>query len=344
MADTTTPDSPSTPVQKLAAETVGTFVLVALGCGTAVTTGVDLVATGFSFGIAIIIMVYAFGRVSGGHFNPAVSLGAAISGRIAWKEVPLYIGAQLLGAVLGALALFVLLQGFPGYDSPGPMGQNAFGDEGSGYAWWSAFLLEALLTMLFLYVILAVTDERNQHPALAPLAIGLALTAIHFVAIPATGTSVNPARSLGPALFAGTDAVIQLWLFILAPLAGAAVAGLTYPLLFGRGAEPVPGSGFRFGGRTAAVAPGYGAPDQLQQQWNQPGAQPVWGTQTTQTTPMPGDAYPDAGQPGMSGASAEAGETQVKQNFADQPVIIQDGWQWDYEAQQWKPVQQPPQQ
>lgn len=342
MSDTTTPGAPSTPLHKLAAETVGTFVLVALGCGAAVTTGVDLVATGLSFGIAIVVMVYAFGRVSGGHFNPAVTLGAALSGRVAWKEVPLYVGAQLLGAVLGGLALFVLLQGFPGYDSPGPMGQNAFGDTGSGYAWWAAFLLEALLTLVFLYVILAVTDERNEHPALAPLAIGLALSAIHFVAIPATGTSVNPARSIGPALFAGTDAIVQLWLFILAPLVGAAIAGLTYPLLFGRGAEPVPGSGVRFGGRSASAVPGYGAPDQLQQQWNQPGAQPAWGTQTTPMPDQSNQGYPAAGQPGMTGPSSEAGETQVKQNFADQPVIIQDGWQWDYETQQWKPVQQPP--
>jgi aquaporin Z len=150
------------------------------------------------------------------------------------------------------------------------MGQNAFGDVGSGYAWWAAFLLELLLTAVFVTVILAVTDERNEHPSLAPLTIGLTLAAIHFVAIPATGTSVNPARSIGPALFAGTDAIAQLWLFILAPTLGAAIAGLAYPLLFGRVGDVVPGSGISFSRpRTAAQVPGYAEPDQYQQQWNQ---------------------------------------------------------------------------
>ena len=120
--------------------------------------------------------------------------------------------------------------------------------------------------MVFVWVILAVTDERNEHPALAPLAIGFTLVAIHFVAIPATGTSVNPARSIGPALFAGTDAIAQLWLFIVGPLLGGAIAGFTYPLLFGQGSDPVVGSGLRFG-RPAGAVPGYGAPDQYQQQW-----------------------------------------------------------------------------
>jgi aquaporin Z len=147
------------------------------------------------------------------------------------------------------------------------MGQNAYGAESAAnYALWAALFLELVLTMIFVWVILAVTDARNEHPALAPLAIGFTLVAIHFVAIPATGTSVNPARSIGPALFAGGDSIAQVWLFIVGPLLGGAIAGLTYSLIFGHGSDPVVGSGLRFG-QTAAAVPGYGAPDQYQQQW-----------------------------------------------------------------------------
>ena len=172
------------------------------------------------------------------------------------------------------------MHGFPGFDATGNLAQNSFGDAGSGYAWWAALLLELLMTAVFLWVILAVTDVRNEHPALAPLAIGLTLTMLHFGSIAATGTSVNPARSIGVGVFAGVDAIAQLWLFILAPLLGGAIAGVTYALLFGRGAENVPGSGVRrFRIQIAPVVPGvaapgvgavpgYGAPDQLQEQWN----------------------------------------------------------------------------
>jgi aquaporin Z len=268
----------STTQQKLTAEVIGTFVLVFFGCGAVVYPvmggGTSTITTiGLTFGVAVMVMVYAFGRVSGAHFNPAVSVGAGVSGRLAWAQVGLYIVAQLVGAVIGALALYLLLQGFADFSAKGNMGQNSFGDQGSGYAWWAAFLLELVMTAVFVTVILAVTDERNEHPALAPLAIGFTLAAIHFVAIPATGTSVNPARSIGPALFAGPDAIKQLWLFILAPVIGAAIAGLAYPLLFGRVGEIVPGSGLSFNRpRTAAQVPGYAAPDQYQQQWSQPAA------------------------------------------------------------------------
>lgn len=261
--------------QQLGAEVIGTFVLVFFGCGSItyaseVGASSTLTTVGLTFGLAVMVMAYAFGRVSGAHFNPAVSVGAAIGGRLAWRQVGFYVLAQLAGAVLAALVLFLSMQGFDSFDAEGHMGQNFFGDQGSGYAWWAAFLLELLLTAVFVTVILAVTDERNEHPALAPLTIGLTLAAIHFVAIPATGTSVNPARSIGPALFAGPDAITQLWLFILAPLLGAAAAGVAYPLLFGRASEPVPGSGISFSRpRTAAQVPGYAAPDQYQQQWNQ---------------------------------------------------------------------------
>ena len=262
--------------QKIGAEALGTFVLVFFGCGSIVFSaqegGLTTITTvGLAFGLSVVVMVYAVGRISGGHFNPAVSVGAGMAGRIAWRDAGVYIAAQVAGAILAGLALFTLLQGFDGFDATGNMGQNFFGDQNPSepYAAWAAFLLETLLTALFLFVILAVTDSRNQHPALAPLAIGLTLAAIHFVAIPATGTSVNPARSIGPALFAGGDAIVQLWLFILAPLLGGAIAGLVYPLVFGEDTERVPGSGLRFGRPAPAAVPGYGAPDQYQQQWNQ---------------------------------------------------------------------------
>jgi len=272
----------STSVQQASAEVLGTFVLVFFGVGTALMSGGDYVATALAFGLTVLVMAYAVGRVSGGHFNPAVTLGAAVGGRIAWRQVPVYIGAQLVGALMAGLCVFVLMHGFPGFDATGNMGQNSFGDAGSGYAWWAAFLLEMLMTAVFLWVILAVTDVRNEHPALAPLAIGLTLTMLHFGSIAATGTSVNPARSIGVGVFAGVDAIAQLWLFILAPLLGGAIAGITYALLFGRGAEDVPGSGLRLvrvqiapGAMAPGVAapgvgavPGYGAPDQLQEQWN----------------------------------------------------------------------------
>lgn len=294
---------PSTTQQKVAAEVIGTFTLVFFGCGTAIMSSVDYVGTALAFGLTVLCGAYAFGRISGAHFNPAVSVGAALSGRMAWREVPLYVGSQLVGGLIAGLTLFILVRGFDGYDvGIDGLAQNSFGDDGTGYAVWAAFLLELILTAVFVWVILAVTDVRNEHPALAPAAIGLALTMVHLASITATGTSVNPARSIGVGVFAGSDAVIQLWLFILAPLAGAAIAGITYPMLFGHGSDPVPGSGLR---RAPAAAPGYGAPDQFQQEWNQPAT----GT-----------------------------------GIAPEP-IIQDGWQWDHEAQEWKPLeqfQQPP--
>ena len=273
MSDATAATPPTTG-QKITAELLGTFVLVLLGCGSVVFGGQPGAASttttiGLTFGLAVTVMVYAVGRISGGHFNPAVSVGAAMGGRMAWRQVPVYVGAQLAGAILGATVLFVVAQGFGGFRAEGGMGQNGYGVHSPGnYAWWAAFVLELVMTALFVLVILAVTDARNEHPAFAPLAIGLTLAAIHFVAIPADGTSVNPARSIGPALFAGTDAIVQLWVFVLAPLVGGAVAGVVHPLLFGHGSDPVVGSGLRFGAPAVAV-PGYGAPDQYQQQWNQ---------------------------------------------------------------------------
>ena len=298
MADT------STTIQKISAEALGTFVLVFIGCGTAIFSGGDYVAIGFAFGLAVLAGAYAFGRISGAHFNPAVSVGAALGGRMAWRQVPVYVGSQLGGAVAAGLALFILVQGIDGYEvGDSGLGQNGFGDDGTGYAWWAALLVEIILTAIFVYVILAVTDARNEHPALAPAAIGLTLTMIHFASVGLTGTSVNPARSIGVGIFAGSDAIIQLWLFIVAPLIGAAAAGLTYPLVFGHGTDPVVGSGLNFARPAPAAVPGYGAPDQYQQEWNQQ-------------------------------------QTAQDQAAWEQEPIIQDGWQWDHAAQEWKPLEQ----
>ncbi|MCK9823410.1 aquaporin [Nocardioides cavernae] len=311
-------DTPTTG-QKFTAELLGTFVLVFFGCGAFLMSGGDYVATGLTFGLTVVVMAYAVGRISGGHFNPAVTLGAVLGGRLPWNQVGIYMAAQLLGGLLAGAALFGLMHGFEGFTAEGRMGQNSFGDQGSGYAWWAALLLETLLTAVFLWVILAVTDERNEvNVALGPLAIGLALAMIHFASMGATGTSVNPARSIGVGVFAGTDAIVQLWLFVVAPLLGAAVAGLTYPLLFGQGAAAVAGSGLSFGGgRKDQFVPGnYEAQWNQGQQggWGQPGSawgappQQQWGQpQQPQQQPDPYGApqgQPQPGQPGQWGQPA----------------------------------------
>lgn len=292
----TSEDTPST-AQKFAAEILGTFVLVFFGCGAAIGSGLTggdsagYIVTGLTFGLTVVVMAYAVGRISGGHFNPAVTLGATLGGRLAWNQAGIYWAAQLLGGLLAGSTLFLILQGFEGFSAEGNMAQNSFGDAGSGIAWWAALLLEALLTLIFCWIILAVTDARNDaNAALAPLAIGLSLAMIHFASMFATGTSVNPARSIGVGVFAGTDAIVQLWLFILAPLLGAVIAGLTYPVIFGRGGEPVPGSGLSFGsGRTRTVPVGYPA------QWP-PGQPPVQAVPPAQ----PGNwGHPQAPYPGQ---------------------------------------------
>jgi aquaporin Z len=268
MTDTASTTIP-TSSHKLAAEIVGTFVLVFFGVGTALATGGEVITTGLAFGLTVLVMAYSVGRISGGHFNPAVTVGAAVGGRLAWAQTGLYIGGQLVGGILGAFVLWIIWQGFPGFSSDGNFGQNAWGPDASGLSWWGAFVVEAVTTMIFLLVILAVTDERNEHPALAPLAIGLSLAMIHFATINLTGTSVNPARSISAAIFAGGHALAQLWLFILAPLLGGAAAGVVYATLFGRAGQPVPGSGLVFGRQVPGAVPGYGAPDAYQVQWNQ---------------------------------------------------------------------------
>lgn len=239
-----------TPRQRWAAELLGTAVLVLLGCGSIAYAGqagvgTSITAVGLTFGLTLSVLTATLGRVSGGHFNPAVSVGAAASGRMPWREVGGYVLAQVVGAVAGALLLFLLLQGYPGFEAQGAMGQNAFGAHGSGYAWWAAFLLEMVLTAVLVLVFLTVISPDGRQPAVAPLLVGLTLAALSFVALPATVASFNPARSIGPALFAGGDAIVQLWLFILAPLLGGVLGGLAHPALLGREHAAVPGSGLR---------------------------------------------------------------------------------------------------
>lgn len=221
---------------KVAAEALGTYVLVLFGVGVAVMSG-EYLTTGLAFGLTVLVMASAVGRVSGGHFNPAVTLGAAVSGRLGWGQVPVYWASQVAGGILAAASLYGLLQASDVYDvKTMGLGANGYGDLSDlNMALWGAFAIEALMTCLFLWVILAVTDSRTEVSAvLAPAAIGMMLALVHFASMRATGTSVNPARSLGPALFVGGDALSQVWVFLLAPLVGAIIAGLTYPILFGQ--------------------------------------------------------------------------------------------------------------
>jgi aquaporin Z len=326
MTDATSIDDIPTTGQKFAAELLGSFVLVFFGAGAAVISGGDYVATALAFGLTVVVMAYAVGRISGGHFNPAVTLGAALGGRLPWSAAPIYVGAQLVGALLAGAALFGLLHGFEGYTSEGNIGANSYGDQGSGFAWWAAFLLEMVMTAVFVWVILAVTDARNEFQAfMGPFAIGLALAMIHFASIGATGTSVNPARSIGVGVFGGTDAVIQLWLFILAPLVGAAIAGLTYPLIFGRGSEPVAGSGLNFGGGRRQQA-SYAPPATYEQQWNQGPQQQQWPGQPTPPQQQWGQPAPDP-------YARPAQQQPPAQQWVQQPP-----------AQNTPPAQAPPQQ
>ena len=222
--------------KKLGAEFLGTFVLVFGGVGTAVLAGefVGFHGIAVAFGLTVVAMAYAVGHISGGHFNPAVTIGVAASGRMPWKDTVFYFVAQIVGAIVAALVLFVIASGKDGFKASDGFGTNGYGEfSPAGYTLLAAIIIEVVMTAVFLYVILGATDSRAPK-GFAPLAIGLSLTLIHLVTIPVTGTSVNPARSIGPALFAGTDHIIQLWVFILAPALGAAVAGFSYKALLGQ--------------------------------------------------------------------------------------------------------------
>ncbi|MFC0285948.1 MIP family channel protein [Kaistia hirudinis] len=222
-------------MQKALAEFIGTFTLVFFGCGAAVIAGpaiagattVGVLGIAFAFGLAIVAMAYAIGPISGCHVNPAVSLGALIAGRMSAGDFVTYVIAQILGAIVGTLVLYLIMTG-KASGWTGGLGANGWGPGYLGeYNVVSAFVFETVATFIFLVVILGVTHKLVPHH-FAGLAIGLTLTMIHIVGINVTGVSVNPARSIGPALFSGGAAISQLWLFIVAPLLGAAIAGFVY--------------------------------------------------------------------------------------------------------------------
>jgi aquaporin Z len=230
-------------VNRTLAEFLGTFLLVFGGCGSAVIAaafpevGIGLVGVALAFGLTVLTMAYAVGHISGGHFNPAVTVGLCTARRIPAVDVVPYIIAQLVGAIAAAALLLLIASGKPGYSlAVNGLAANGYGEHSpGGYSLLAAFVAEAVLTFFFLLIILGSTESRAAK-GFGPLAIGLALTLIHLISIPVTNTSVNPARSLGPAVFVGGWALTQLWLFWLAPLLGAVLAGLLYPVL-ARGPE-----------------------------------------------------------------------------------------------------------
>jgi aquaporin Z len=239
--------SAPTMLHRLAAEMIGTFWLVLGGCGSAVfaakflsddrSVGIDFLGVAIAFGLTVLTGVYAFGTISGGHFNPAVTLGAALARRVEWKALPAYWIVQVIGGLVGGLVVYVVAKGKPGFNATGNMAANGFGQHSPGdYSLWAVLTTEVILTGIFLLVILGATDDRAPK-GFAGLAIGLALTLIHLISIPISNTSVNPARSTGVAFFNGDGAPAQLWAFWLAPLVGAAIAGVAYPYLFGKHKE-----------------------------------------------------------------------------------------------------------
>ncbi|HTQ62863.1 MAG TPA: aquaporin Z [Candidatus Solibacter sp.] len=224
--------------KKLAAEFIGTFWLVFGGCGAAVLDaaypqlGIGFLGVALAFGLTVLTMVYAVGHISGGHFNPAVSVGLACGKRFPWSELIPYIVAQVLGGLLASTVLYVIASGKEGFSLTGGFASNGYGlHSPGGYSLLACFVAEVVLTFIFVFVIHGATDKRAPV-ALAGVAIGLTLTLIHLVGIPVTNTSVNPARSTAPAIFAGGWAIHQLWLFWLAPIIGGAIAGLVYNGVF----------------------------------------------------------------------------------------------------------------
>ncbi len=221
-------------MKKYAAEAIGTFWLTFAGCGSAVIAagfpqvGIGLLGVSLAFGLTVLTMAYAVGHISGGHFNPAVTIGLAAGGRFPAGQIPGYVVAQVVGGIAAAGLLYVIASGAPGFDLAGGFASNGYAEHSPGkYSLGAAFVAEFALTAVFLFVIFGATSKRAPA-GFAPLAIGLALTLIHLVSIPVTNTSVNPARSTGPALFVGGWALSQLWLFWVAPIAGAICGGLLY--------------------------------------------------------------------------------------------------------------------
>jgi aquaporin Z len=225
--------------RRAGAELVGTFWLVFGGCGSAVlaaafpNVGIGLLGVALAFGLTVLTMAYAIGHVSGCHLNPAVSIGLAVGKRFPVSELLAYIVAQVVGAIIGAGVLFVIASGKAGFDLSGGFASNGYGVHSpGGYSLVSCLTAEVVLTFMFLIIILGATDRRAPQ-GFAPIAIGLGLTLIHLIGIPVTNLSVNPARSTGPAVFVGGWALEQVWLFWIAPILGAALAGLAYPALTG---------------------------------------------------------------------------------------------------------------
>ncbi|KGC70092.1 MIP channel s family protein [Burkholderia pseudomallei] len=227
--------------RRLAAELIGTFWLVLGGCGSAVLAaaypglGIGFAGVSLAFGLTVLTMAFAIGHISGCHLNPAVSIGLTVAGRFPARELVPYVVAQVIGATLGAFVLYLIASGKPGFDVVASgFATNGFGEHSPGhYTLAAAFICEVFMTAVFLFVILGATDRRAPA-GFAPIAIGLCLTLIHLISIPVTNTSVNPARSTGPALFVGGAAVDQLWLFWVAPIIGAIIAGIVYPIVAGR--------------------------------------------------------------------------------------------------------------
>ena len=227
-------------MNRILAEFLGTFMLVFGGCGSAVLAaafpdlGIGFVGVALAFGLTVLTMAYAVGRVSGGHFNPAVTIGLCTAKRCPPKDVVPYIIAQVVGAVAAAGVLAVIATGKAGFNiAASGFAANGFGEHSpGGYTLLACFVSEVVLTFFFLIIILGSTEQRAPA-GFAPIAIGLGLTLIHLISIPVTNTSVNPARSLGPAVFVGGWALSQLWLFWVAPILGAVLAGLIYPFVAG---------------------------------------------------------------------------------------------------------------
>lgn len=224
--------------KRTAAEFLGTFWLVFGGCGSAVLAaafpelGIGFVGVALAFGLTVLTMAYAVGHISGGHFNPAVSIGLLAGGRFAARDFIPYVIAQVLGAIAAGGVLYLIASGKPGFDAAAGFASNGYGAlSPGGYSLTAALVAEIVLTAFFVLIIMGVTDGRAPA-GFAPLAIGLALTLIHLISIPVTNTSVNPARSTGVAVFAGGGYVTQLWAFWVAPLIGGAIGGLVYRSLF----------------------------------------------------------------------------------------------------------------
>src|SRR5580692_1795573 len=234
-------------MKRLSAEFLGTFWLVFGGCGAAIMAaafpqvGIGFVGVALAFGLAVMTMAFAIGHISGCHLNPAITIGLAVAKRFPWSNVAAYIAVQVLGAIVASGVLFAIASGKPGF-AIGGFAANGFGEHSpGGYSLESAILAEGVLTFMFLMIILGATDKRGVPAGFAPIAIGLGLTLIHLISIPVTNTSVNPARSTGPAIFAGGWATGQLWLFWAAPIIGGALGGIVYRLLSATPNAPVVG-------------------------------------------------------------------------------------------------------